>query len=363
MHGKAFEHGGNVHAVWREKQHNNEPLLDFSANINPLGLSKSVRKAMLAALETVVHYPDPGAAELKQAISRFYNVPAQYITLGNGAVEPIYILCQILRPQRVLVTAPAFGEYERAALAAKAEVEVLNLSAEENFTIQPEQVISRLNYVDMVFITNPNNPTGTLMSARELEKIIAAAQNKTLVIVDESFIDFLPDGDKYTVKPLLCQYKNLVILQSLTKFYAIPGLRLGFVLSHEALAKQLDLAKDPWNVNSLAQAAGVAALQDTEYQKDSVSYMAKANIDLYQALNAHFGIAAFQPSANFMLLDITGTGFKSGQLCQLAAEHNILLRDCSNYRGLSDAYIRVAVKRREDNQRLIEVLYKIIKGR
>jgi threonine-phosphate decarboxylase len=261
----------------------------------------------------------------------------------------------------VLVTAPTFSEYERAALASGAEVQCLLLSAEENFMIEPDKTIETLSSVDMVFITNPNNPTGTLMLNSDIEKVIAAAaKTDTLVVVDESFIDFLADGERYSVKKLLTQYNNLVILQSLTKFYAIPGLRLGFVLANEDITRRLDLAKDPWNVNSLAQAAGTAALADTEYQQTSVSYMAKANIALYQALNELPGIKAFKPSVNFMLLDMKGTGLSSGELCELSASHNILLRDCSNYRGLSDQYVRVAVKRIEDNMRLVKVLQEII---
>lgn len=362
MSGKSvFEHGGNVHAVWRQKQ-TTEEILDFSANINPLGLPISVRKALLASLDAIVHYPDPEAAELKQAISSFYKVPERAITLGNGAVEPIYILCQILRPKRVLVTAPTFSEYERAALAAGAEVQGLLLSAEENFIIEADKIIERLSSVDMVFITNPNNPTGTLMLGCDIERVLrAAVQTDTLVVVDESFIDFLPDGAKYTVKHLLSEYANLVIVQSMTKFYAIPGLRLGFVLANDEINHGLDLAKDPWNVNSLAQVAGIAALQDTHYQQNSVSYMAKANTALYQAIGELSGIKAFRPSVNFMLLDITETGLSSGEFCELAASYNILLRNCSNYRGLSDRYIRTAVKRMEDNEKLVQVLQQIMK--
>ncbi|MCE5286462.1 MAG: threonine-phosphate decarboxylase CobD [Pelosinus sp.] len=361
MSGKSqFEHGGNVHAVWREQKNISEPLCDFSANINPLGLSGSVRQAILAGVENIVHYPDPKAAELKYAISSFYQVAEASITLGNGAVEPIYILCQILRPRSVLITAPTFSEYERAALASGAEIQVLDLAAEEDFFIDPAKIISRLSTVDMVFIANPNNPTGTLMPSGQLETVIAAAaKTDTLVVVDESFIDFLADGQQYTVKPLLAEYSNLVILQSMTKFYAIPGLRLGFVMASVEITRRLDLAKDPWNVNSLAQAAGIAALADRDYQQASIAYMAEANIALYQALNVLPGIKAFKPSVNFMLLDIKDTGLTAAKLCELSAARNILLRDCSNYRGLSNQYIRTAVKRTEDNTRLVKVLNKI----
>lgn len=362
MSGKSqFEHGGNVHSVWREKGILKEPLLDFSANINPLGLPDSVRNALLNSLEAIIHYPDPSAKELKRSVSSVYQVAEKYITLGNGAVEPIYILCQILRPHKVLITAPTFSEYERAALAAGAKIESILLSPEENFQIASAKIIARLPAVDMVFITNPNNPTGTLMPNNEIEIIVAAAHKAgTIVIVDESFVDFLPDGHMYTCKHIMDKYPNLVILHSLTKFYAIPGLRLGFALAHEEITEKLHLAKDPWNVNSLAQAAGIAALADMRYRKTSISYMREANYSLYQALGELPGVKAYKPSANFMLLDISKTGFTSTTLCLAAYSNNILLRDCSNYRGLSDKYVRVAVKRIEDNQRLVKILRQII---
>ncbi|QDR80368.1 threonine-phosphate decarboxylase CobD [Sporomusa termitida] len=354
-----FGHGGNVYAWARE--HGREPavVLDYSANINPLGLAPGVRAAISKAVGEVIHYPDAGAVMLKAAISSYYQVNAECITAGNGAVELLYVLTHTLRPQRVLIPAPAFSEYERAARAAGAGIEYAYLSPANNFTLDVAGLSRRLTSIDMVFIGNPNNPTGTLLTVGQLEQILfAAAQSGTIVVVDESFMDFIPGDREYTCRPLLKQYDNLVILHSLTKFYAIPGLRLGFALTQPALTARLHAAKDPWNVNSLAQAAGVAALSDQEYQGRSREIVHYEKDVLYTGLKAIPGTTPLPPAVNYILIRIQQT---AARVCQAMAERNILIRDCSNYPGLSPYYIRVAVKLSEQNEKLLTQLEQVLR--
>jgi threonine-phosphate decarboxylase len=358
----SFVHGGNVHAWARERGSELAGVLDYSANINPLGLADSIREAVTKSVSQVIHYPDVQAVMLKAAISSYYQVASEYITAGNGAVELLYVLTHTLRPKKVLIPAPAFSEYERAARAAGAEIEYAYLSPENNFAVDVSTLCSRLNGVDMVFIGNPNNPTGTLLTASQLEHLLAAAsQAGIIVVVDESFMDFIPGAWEYTCRPLLKQYDNLVILHSLTKFYAIPGLRLGFALTQPALAARLHAAKDPWNVNSLAQAAGVAALADKHYQDKSRAVIhAEKNI-LFASLKALPGINPYLPSVNYILINTGQTGHSAARLCQTMAERNILIRDCSNYPGLSPYYIRVAVKLNEQNKILLQHLEQVLR--
>lgn len=354
-------HGGNLYAAIRQNGSAFHEILDFSANINPLGLSENIRQALHASLEDIIHYPDAQAYALKQEISQHYHVDTERITMGNGAVELMYILCHILKPNKVLVTAPTFSEYQAAATASHADIEYLYLSPAENFAINIQELTQRLPTVDIVFICNPNNPTGTLLTNTQIEELVkAAAQHNTYVVVDESFIDFLPSDQPYTCRNLLANYSNLVILHSLTKFYAIPGLRLGFALSNPELTNQLHLGKDPWNVNTLAQSAGVAALQDHAYQCQGKVFLEKAKADLYEGLQSIEGLHPYPPSVNFILINIKNTGMTSKELLQAMAPYHILIRDCSNYPGLSAEYIRVAVKRPEQNLILINILKKVI---
>lgn len=363
MNGKtAFEHGGNLYAAVRRQGGCLSTLLDFSANINPLGLSEGVRQALYDSLECIVHYPDAEAYALKEAISRRYGVDRDLITAGNGAVEPIYILCHMLKPARVLVTAPTFSEYERAAKASGARVEYFYLLPEHGFAIDIAAMMPLVSAVDMVFIGNPNNPTGTLLTNREIEPLLAMAKEQgTIVVVDESFLDFLFDDSEYTCRHLLSRYSNLVIVHSLTKFYAIPGLRLGFALANASLTGVLHSGKDPWNVNSLAQSAGVAALNDEQYRVLSKELVYKAKEELYSLLGALPGLVPYYPAVNFILVNIEGTGMNAGQLSQALLAHNVLIRDCSNYPGLSAGYIRLAVKQPAQNAVLVNALQSVVR--
>ncbi|MDR3589127.1 MAG: threonine-phosphate decarboxylase CobD [Negativicutes bacterium] len=358
-----FEHGGNLYAAARLEERKIEEMLDFSANINPLGMPDSVHQALVEALPHIIHYPDPEAAALKDAISRRFGVEKEKITAGNGAAELLYVLCHMFRPQRVLVPAPTFSEYERAARACGAAVDYLYLSPADNFAISTEKIAQRLPKVDILFLCNPNNPTGQVLPRDRMEEIIALAEKmRVVVVVDESFLEFLPEEGALSCRPLLPRYANLVILQSLTKFYALPGLRLGFALADRAICAMLDKGKDPWNVNSLAQAAGTIALADAAYRAKGVITVSAAREAFLARLSDIPGIIPLAGSANFILADIAGTGFTSGQLCQCLAQKGILIRDCSNYPGLSEAYVRLAVKMPQQNEVLAACLQKITEG-
>lgn len=357
-----FVHGGNVHAWARASGGAITDLLDYSANINPLGLSDKVRLAIMQAVEQVIHYPDAEATMLKAALGQYYQVEPGQITVGNGAVELLYVLAHTLRPKRVLIPAPAFCEYERAARAAGAGIEYFYLPPAENFVVDVSSLGNCLPGMDMVFIGNPNNPTGTLLTVSQLEQVVLAArQTGAVVVVDESFMDFLVDDRGYTCRPLLKNYDNLVILHSLTKFYAIPGLRLGFALTHPDLAAKLHAAKDPWNVNSLAQAAGIAALTDDRYQQKSREVVQEAKQNLYAELTRFAGLKPLPPAVNYILLDTGASGYTAAELRNRLAKKNVLIRDCGNYPGLSPYYMRIAVKLAEQNIILLEHLTQVLR--
>ena len=356
-----FEHGGNVHAAARSTGTELSEYLDYSANINPLGLPASVRAAITASLDSIVHYPDPDAVLFRQAVSERYKVPQEMITAGNGAVELLYVLCHTTRPRRVLIPAPAFSEYERAARAVGAEISYFYLQPEQGFSIDIEKIALALTAVDLVFLGNPNNPTGTLIKNSQLAQLLDAAQQRNItVVVDESFLDFLPDDSSYTCRSLLAKYQNLFILHSLTKFYALPGLRLGFALANPQLTSLLHKGKDPWNVNSLAQIAGVSALKDEHYRIQSHALLAPEIDCFYRQLSEIPRLKVYRPAVNFVLINTANAGMQAAQLREAMLKWKILIRDCSNYPGLNPYYIRVAVKRPEQNQILLSALREII---
>lgn len=359
-----FTHGGNIHEILRQ-QSGAGKLLDFSANINPLGLANEVKAAIQDNIGQVIHYPDPEATDLKQALAAHYKLLPDTIVLGNGAVELLYVLFHTLRPKNVLIPVPSFGEYERAALACQADITYHELTAAQDFSlILSPDFIDKIKQADCLVLGNPNNPTGNLLPVQEIEECLKVAKKyDCLVVIDESFIDFRTDQDVYSCRKLLADYDNLFLLQSLTKFYAIPGLRLGFAATNKALAKKLALGKDPWNVNLLAQKAGIAALNATAYQEKTRASVKAEGERLWLLLQGLPKVKAYKPTVNFILLDIGGTGYSAALFREKLLQWQIMIRDCSNYPGLSTDYVRVAVKTPHDNDALVVALQAVLKER
>ena len=349
---KRFEHGGNIY----EAPPPGKVWLDFSANINPLGLSPAVKEAMTAHIGDVVHYPDPKGTALREALGKAYGVNPDALILGNGAAELFYLYMHTFRPRRVLIPVPSFSEYERAARAGGAAVDYCHLQAKENFAYPWDTLRRACGRVDCIVIGNPNNPTGTLALADELEALAALAARKgTDIIVDESFLDFLPSEEAYSVRRLAQNMDSLFVIRSLTKFYALPGLRLGFGVTTPFRRGLREGHKDVWNVNVLAQYAGVAALGDGEYQDASRRLVAAEGIHLYEALQNMAGLEVFRPCVNFLLWRLVEEHLAEPLIAALRGE-GILVRSCANYVGLSPSYIRTAVRSPLDNKSFIQIL-------
>lgn len=353
---KKFEHGGNIYQENSEKE-----WLDFSANINPLGLADNVQQKLQAEIASVVNYPEPYGKKLKQAIAVHYNISADEIIAGNGASELLYLFFQTERPRRVLIPVPTFSEYERAALSARCKVNYFSLAAENDFRFDWNKLIGVLPVTDCIILGNPNNPTGTLITRNELVHLLEEMRgSKTWLVVDESFIDFLQYDTRYTVRDLVKEYPNLLVIQSLTKFFALPGLRLGFGVGSPELIERLEQGKDVWSVNLLAQKAGIAALTAKEYQQKSRQFVIDESRWLYKELSNIEGVKPIQPSVNFILSNIKASGKISSEVANKMREYGILIRDCANYPGLDDSYIRVAVRSRTENCKLIEALQAVL---
>lgn len=358
MNIKRFEHGGNIYSAQRKT--GQKPVLDFSANINPLGLSLKVREAIVQNIDNVVHYPDANAYDLKKEISSYYGINEDMLVLGNGATELLYLLCHVLRPAKVFLPAPCFSEYERAALSVGAIIEYFYLDSTKDFVIDYDAILRAMPNNSMLFLGNPNNPTGKLLAINNFSDFAQKAKEKNCqIVLDESFIDFLPKDKELTLRDYCLKYENLFLLHSMTKFFAIPGLRLGFGVFPNALAERLRQATDCWNVNNLAQAAGCAGLQDIEYIEKSKTFVSESRQNFVKQLSVFEDIKVFESSVNFLLLDISKTKLSSDEFCQLMAKQGVLIRNCANYPGLGDSYVRIAVRTINENIHFIEVLKKV----
>ena len=341
-----YEHGGQVY----DAAGNAGDWLDFSANINPLGLSKKILQALTENLRGVVNYPDPQATELTRAICRRYSVHEENLILLNGAAEFFYLYLNATRPEKVLLPVPSFAEYERAARAASCDMKFFVTNAAENFSVNIDKLIDTAKNFDCVIIGRPNNPTGNLISAKKILRLAEV----TSVVVDESFIDFT---DVESVRKFASE--KISVVQSLTKIFAIPGLRLGFAVVEKNLATRLNLSKDVWNVNFLAQKAGAAALSDEEFLQRTLAWLDVEKKFFVERLKNLRGVKVFPPTVNFVLLELNSVDAAEKVLQSLRAE-KILLRSCANFAGLDGSFLRTAIRSRDENLSLLNALEKVL---
>lgn len=340
-------HGGDVYSAAEALKIPVRNVIDFSASVNPLGPSKKVKAAMRSALKELGRYPDSQCRQLVKKIARVYGIDREHIVCGNGSNELIHLAMAVIRPKRVLVTAPAFAEYERTARLAGAEVVKFPLAESDGFGVNARKFMEAMNGCDAAFLCNPGNPAGTLMSRADVLAIADAAKTANcLLIIDEAFMDFCRDE---SVMRDVAGKPGIIVLRSLTKYHALAGLRVGFGLFPPEIKAAIDAIKDPWSVNALAEVAAVAALSDKAFAKDTAAWLSTEKKYMAKGLAA-LGFAIYPSETNFFLV--------KHDLAQAVREHlyrrGILLRDCSNFDGLDSSFLRIAVRSRRENARLLK---------
>jgi len=349
------EHGGDVHAWAKQARIDPAEIIDFSASINPLGPPASARKAFQKSYEEIPRYPDPYGEELKEALAKRHGMRPEELLLGNGSTQLIYLLCFALRPRKALVVGPAFSEHANALKLAGAKVCFLSLAAEGSFRFSTEKFMAAWAKADdMAFLTTPNSITGQLIPRGEIEKIARLALIKRkFLVVDEAFIDFA-EGE--SVKQLIRDNSYVIILRSLTKFYALPGLRLGYLLAHCRRVAQFAAYLEPWSVNGPAQKVTLACLADPSFGLKTERWLRRERIFLTQALIALKRFQPYPSSANFLLVRIANDNPDALELRSFLLRKKILIRACNSFAGLGADHFRVAVLQRKDNLRLLEAL-------
>lgn len=336
-------HGGNVY------QYKN--CVDFSANCNPLGTPESVKNAIIESLSHISDYPQVGCAPLRDAIAQYEGVKPSQVICGNGAAELIFSLCRALKPKKALLPAPTFAEYEQALTSVDCVCSHFFLKEEREFSMDDSFLEEISKEFDIIFLCNPNNPTGILTDRDFLMKVLKKCrEHSVFLVVDECFLDFVEEPESYTLKDVLKEYQNLFLLKAFTKRYAMAGVRLGYGLTaNQDLLQKMESVTQPWNVSSLAQAAGLAALKETEYVKEGRETVFKEQEFLKKEMK-ELGFTVFPSEANYIF-------FKGERnLFEKCVQKGVLIRDCSNYPGLEAGYFRIAVKSHEDNIRLIQAL-------
>lgn len=355
-------HGGDIYSV-REKG-NNGKLLDFSANINPLGLPDSVKEAVISGLESCIHYPDPLCRELLRDLAHYEKVKEEHLICGNGAADLIFRLVVAKMPYKAMVLAPTFAEYEKSLESIGCIVKHHYLKAENQFRLG-EDILFLLNEsIEMLFLCNPNNPTGQIMDPALLRQILVRCKEfNILLVLDECFVDFLENPEGNTMKEFIEEYDNLFILKAFTKNFAMPGLRLGYgICSNRGLLDTLSETGQPWAVSLPAQLAGVQALKETEYLEKARTLIFQEKAYL-QAELQRLGFHVFSSAANYIFfqLPIEKDVYDRKDFKALLQEKNIMVRSCGNYKGLTPDYFRIAVKLHEENEQLVKALEEIRK--
>jgi len=355
-------HGGDVYAAARELRRDFRLLLDFSASINPLGPSPSVLRTMRAADTFLGHYPDPTCWALRQALVAYWKRPSEEFLVGNGSTELIHLLPRTLGIRHLLLIGPTFSEYAEAMTRAGGRVTVLMADRADGYRPPLESVLAALQKrrqsasgaypIDAVLLCNPNSPTGRTCEAAAVRTLARRVGGRGLwCIVDETFAEY---ADHASILPLPLPPRT-VVLRSFTKFYGLPGLRVGYAMAKPAVIARIAAQQPPWSVNMLAQQTAVAALKDVRHAGRSLRFMERERTRFQRALAQLPGCTVFPSAANFLLTEVP-VGQKATAVVAALRRQGLLIRDCSQVPGLNDRSVRVAVRPRADNDRLLRAL-------
>lgn len=349
-------HGANVEIMCKTYNKDSKNIIDFSSNINPY-LINNLENYILDGLRECVKYPDINYTNLRKNIANYLNVKSSFIIPGNGATEIIYLLMKSIN-KRLAILNPTFSEYERGALLNNVDVINLYLDKDKDFEIDINNIKENIDKFDSLFICNPSNPIGRVYDLSELLEVLT--KHNKLLIIDETFMEFVEKEEKYSLVKYIENNPNIFIIKAVTKFFGLPGLRLGYgVCSNEKLLENMYKIKEPWSINTFADVLSNYLFKEEEYIKESKEYFIKERNFMLKNLNEIKEIKAYKTDTNFILIKLKNKTAKELKE-ELFIKGDILIRDASNFRNLDENYIRVAIKSHEENLELINKLTKIL---
>ena len=351
-------HGGNIYKVGKEFNIEKDDIIDFSSNINPLGVPQILKDEIIKNIDILRNYPDPDYSDLRQVMAEYNGTDFENIIAGNGAIELIFLFARSLQFKNALIIAPAFVEYAMALSRAGTKIDYFRLAESEEFIPDISRLKKSLGKsYELLVLCNPNNPTSGFIELEKMLEIIAEAEKHgTTVLLDESFIEFISPDMVISNTNAFSICRNLFVLRSLTKFFAIPGVRLGYAIAFDSdLRSKINKMREPWTINQIADLAGRVLLKDKEYIENSTSLVNEERRYLYDDLSKLKWLKVFKPYANFLLVKILNT-ITSSQLKTELLKKKILIRDASNFKFLNDRFVRIAVKDRTNNELLVKTL-------
>ena len=356
---KEHFHGSDLEKIEKIYNIRKEDITSFSANVNPLGISPKLRETLAAHVDSITTYPDREYTSLRTCIANYVNADMKNILVGNGSSELISLIIQIERPKKAMILGPTYSEYEREVKLSGGTTIYYPSKESDDFKIRLDDFLSKLNEtIHMLIICNPNNPTSTCITSRQMRRILdACKEHGIFVMIDETYVEFAAEVEKVTAIPLTKYYNNLIILRGTSKFFAAPGLRLGYaVTGNQDLLKSLSTRQNPWSISSLAAIAGEIMFTDQEYIEKTRALISSERERMYNMLSAHPDYKVYEPSANFLLVKLLREDQTSEALFDKAIRRCMMIRDCSTFPFLDDRYIRFCIMSPEMNDKLMECI-------
>lgn len=359
MEQKEQFHGSDIEKIETCYGIAKEEITSFSANVNPLGISYRLKEELPAHLDAITRYPDREYTALRKCLAEYVHTDYQKILVGNGSTEFISLVMQMIRPSKALIVGPTYSEYEHEISLVNGRTHYFRLQEEKEFALDIDALKHALTTdVDLLVLCNPNNPTSSRIDSSAMRTILdTCKENGIFVMVDETYVEFTPNAEEITSIPLTDFYNNIIILRGISKFFAAPGLRLGYaVCGNRKFLRELDSRKNPWTINSLAAVAGEIMFRDTKYIQDTYALIDAERKRICRILDNCDALTYYPPMANFILLKINKEGVTSQDLFDAAIRKGLMIRDCSTFPFLDQKYIRFCFMKPEDNDRLLAVL-------
>lgn len=353
FHGSDLEKIENIYGIKKEN------IISFSANVNPLGISYKLRDELPSHIDAISSYPDREYTSLRKAISRYTATDYENILVGNGSTELISLVIQLMHPKKALIVGPTYSEYEHEIALGGGRSHYFRLKESADFVLQEEELFAALTSdTDLLVICNPNNPTSSQITRKTMRNILDHCKEMGIfVMVDETYVEFSENFAEITSIPLTLYYNNIIILRGISKFFAAPGLRLGYaVCGNRQLMKEMDSFKNPWTINSLAAIAGEIMFTDEAYIQDTIQLISSERARICEVLSKIPSLKFYQPHANFILLRILKEDVTSEELFETTIRKGLMIRDCSSFPFLDNKYIRFCFMKKEDNDALLSVL-------
>ena len=359
MSAKIEFHGSDIEKVCEIYGLRREDIIMFGANVNPLGLSEHVKEQLAGRLDILSSYPDRNYTSLCSTISEYCNIPAKFILPGNGSSELIALLIQEQNPKHTLILGPTYSEYARELSFSGSTQEYYHLREEDNFVLNVDDLCHTLEgKYDFLILCNPNNPTSSAIKVNDLRRIVSFCNERNIfVMIDETYVEFAPDINEITAISLTREFQNLMVLRGVSKFFAAPGMRLGYGITGniDFLSKMRE-KQTPWSLNSLGAFAGEIMLQDEDYIKETRNLILSERDRMIWELRDTDTYKIYPAYANFILLRILKNGLTSYDVFEACIRQCMMIRDCSSFQCLDGEFVRFCIMMPEDNSRLVKVL-------